>query len=143
MNQRQINVAIGVLSRRRGDGRHVLIAKRPDDAVLGGYWEFPGGKIEADESPEQCLVREFMEEVGIVVQVGEALPVIKHRYPHGWVRLHPFLCSPGADPVPRRPGGEASRWVGVGELSRYQFPPANAPLLELLRSRWVGEQLYR
>ena len=63
----EIEVAIGVLTELRQGEMAVLIARRPDETVLGGYWEFPGGKRRAEESFEQCLVREFAEELGLEV----------------------------------------------------------------------------
>ena len=124
----EIEVAIGVLTELRQGEMAVLIARRPDETVLGGYWEFPGGKRRAEESFEQCLVREFAEELGLVIEVTSSLDSLRHDYPHGRVRLQPFLC--------RRVEGEAQnlgvsehRWVAPRELSDYPFPPANDKLL--------------
>jgi mutator protein MutT len=138
MGQR-IDVAIGVLIETR-DGRPcVLIARRPAGAVLSGLWELPGGKVESGESPRDCLVREFREELGVGVRVGEALEVIEHDYPHGRVRLHPFLCTP-QNGEPRNLQVAEHRWVTPEELSRYDFPPANRELMEHLTRRLLAEQ---
>ena len=133
MGQKRINVAIGILSQKRGQDWHVLIARRPQGVPLAGYWEFPGGKIENSESPCQCLVREFKEEVGIAVRVAEALPLIEHHYPYGFVRIHPFLCCVESDSL-RCAEVEETRWVAVNELGRYRFPPANQNLISQLQS---------
>lgn len=132
-----VHVAIGILTEHRQGATRVLIARRKDDAVLGGYWELPGGKIEAGESPEQCLVREFEEELGIVVQPGKALAVIEFQYDHAKVRLHPFFCSRvSGEPVNRHVAEH--RWIEARELLDYQFPPANTQLMRQVHARLTG-----
>ncbi len=129
-----IDVAIGVLVEYRQGRPWVLIARRKPDAVLGGYWELPGGKIETGESPQQCLSREFEEELGVIVQVHDALPIIEFAYDHAHVRLHPFHCAPAPDsPAPRNLHVAEHRWVQAEDLMHYQFPPANVPLIEEVR----------
>ncbi len=123
-----VKVALGVLVEDRGGGRCVLIARRPQGAVLGGFWELPGGKVEPDETLEECVRREFLEEVGLEVSVTGAMAAVEHTYDHAHVRLHAFVCA--------RVSGEPAnlqvsehRWVGPAELGDYTFPPANAPLM--------------
>jgi mutator protein MutT len=112
-----------------------LIRRRPATAgsPMPGYWEFPGGKCEGDESPEEAARREACEEVGIAIVVGRRRRVIEHRYPHGLVELHYFDClteDPRAEPAP----GSGFRWVPAGDLPTYTFPEANGPILvELAR----------
>ena len=130
-----VNVAIGVLAEWQGNIWHVLIAKRRPGGVLGGFWEFPGGKIEAGEAPKDCLVREFMEELGIVVKVGEPLQAIEHTYPHGDVKIQPFYCTRLRHEPQDRQVVE-HRWVPAAELCRFRFPPANQSLLESIRARF-------
>ena len=127
----EIEVAVGVLAERRNGRIRVLIGRRPDGQILGGYWEFPGGKRRDGESLEQCLVREFQEELSLTVQVTSDLPVVKYSYEYGNVLLSPFLC--------RRLGGQVQdiavsehRWIDPLELNSYRFPPANGPLLDHL-----------
>lgn len=141
---KQVDVAVGVLVEPDEAGWRIFITRRPEKAVYAGYWELPGGKVEPRESPRDCLKREFLEEVGLDIEVGTALSEIEHRYPHAHVLLHPFFC--------RRVAGEPCdlqvaehRWVRPSELGDYQFPEANAPLMvEVLavldRSR--GEELF-
>ncbi len=76
--------------RRRGQ---VLLAKRPSKGLLGGMWEFPGGKIEQDETLQACLMREIREELGVEILVGEPLGVYQHAYTHFRITLHAFLCK--------------------------------------------------
>lgn len=136
--QPPMEVAIGILIEMRGpegDFRPpLLITRRPNQTVLGGYWELPGGKLEPGETVSQCLVREFAEEVGLTIQTGETLPLITHQYEYGQVRLHPCLCT--------RTNGEPAnlqvaehRWVTADELPQYRFPPANAELMVTIAQR--------
>jgi|SRR5579864_2648908 len=119
-------VGIGLVSR---EGCY-LIRQRP--AVAGspmpGYWEFPGGKCEGEETPEQAVLRECWEETGVRVVVGRTRTVIRHRYPHGHVELHYVECKT-ADPraLPRPESG--FRWVPAASLSAYHFPEANETIL--------------
>lgn len=123
-----IEVAIGVLIDDVDAAQRVLIARRPKAGVLGGYWEFPGGKIESGETAERCVVREFEEELGVRVSVRDRLDVIEHVYDHGRVRLHPFMCGWEGGALANRAVSE-HRWVLGRELASYRFPPANDGLL--------------
>jgi mutator protein MutT len=123
-----LEVAVGVLIRDAA----VLITRRRDDDRFAGYWEFPGGKLEAGETLEQCVVRELWEEVQLRVVPLEALPVVEHAYPSGTVRLRPFLCR---DADPSRPqanllGVAEARWVRPADLAAFRFLPANGSLLD-------------
>ena len=108
-----------------------LFLAGPRDAkqVLGEYWEFPGGKIEAEESASEAAIRECLEETGIAVQVVGQYPAVLHDYDHGTVQLHFFDCRPASEsPPPQTP----FRWIPRKELSDYVFPAANQSLLALL-----------
>ena len=114
------------------DGK-LLITRRHADTHLGGLWEFPGGKREPGESFAQCLVREIREELGVTIAVGERFESVTHPYPEKTVRLEFFVCRlPGGEPEPL--GCDALRWVARSELADYEFPAADARLLEKLRS---------
>ena len=137
---KKTDVAIGVLIRWHAEQRQILIARRSSDVALGGYWEFPGGKVEPGETLHQCVTREFKEEVGLPVHVVKALSVIEHLYPHGMVRLHPFLCyldttylsTTATNLILSKPqclAVDEVRWVASHELDQYSFPPANATLV--------------
>lgn len=119
------------------DGRY-LIARRRREAHLGGLWEFPGGKREPGESPEDCLRRELREELGIEITEPVRFRVVSHRYPDKAVELHCFLCSVLAGQA-RPLGCDAIRWTSPDEMRGDEFPPADRPLIEALRRRHRGE----
>jgi len=126
-----IEVAAGLVFR---SGK-LLITQRYPDAHLGGLWEFPGGKLHADETFEACLHRELMEELGIEVAVGELIESIEHAYPEKKVLLKFFRCEwIRGEPQPL--GCPAFRWITREELDKYQFPPADARLLQRLPGIW-------
>jgi 8-oxo-dGTP diphosphatase len=122
-------VAAGVI--RRGD--YVLIARRLAHAHLGGFWEFPGGTREAGETLEECLVREIEEELGLTVRVGRHAMTVRQDYPDRTLDLHFYLCTPVAG-TPEARGCAEFRWVTVAELSDFEFPPADMPLIAQLQA---------
>jgi mutator protein MutT len=118
----------------------LLITQRYPDAHLGGLWEFPGGKREPEESFEICLMRELREELGIEVSVGDLVESLIHAYPEKTVQLRFYACR-WLTNEPRPLGCCAFRWIIARELWNYQFPAADARLLERLRkdhSLWVS-----
>jgi 8-oxo-dGTP diphosphatase len=121
-----IEIAIALI--RKQDGAY-LITRRFYDAFQGGLWEFPGGKIEPGETPEETVKREVTEELGVEIILGEALPVIEYDYGDRVVRLHPFRASlvPRSKPVPV--GCEEYSWVPPEKLHYYDFPAANSKLI--------------
>ena len=122
-----IEVSAGLIFR---DGK-LLITQRHADAHLGGLWEFPGGKREADETFEQCLVRELREELGVEVSVGELVEELTHDYAEKSVRLKFFVCKLlSGEPQPL--DCAAVKWVSRDELAAHEFPAADARLLEKL-----------
>ena len=111
----------------------LLITQRYLGAHLGGLWEFPGGKREPEESFEDCLVRELREELGIEARVGDLVESITHAYPEKIVHLKFFRCEWLAH-EPKPIGCPAFAWVSPEELARYDFPAADARLLQKLES---------
>jgi 8-oxo-dGTP diphosphatase len=102
----------------------VLVRQRPQGSVYQGYWEFPGGKLEPGETPEQAVVRECIEEIGLRVRVLRPRARVRHRYPHGLVELHFHDCvleNPDQDPDPLT----GFIWKHPRELPSLQFPEAN------------------
>lgn len=125
--EKPIVVGIGLLAR---DGRY-LIRQRPPGSAMAGVWEFPGGKCEPGETPEQATVRECHEETGLATIAGRLRRRLVHRYPHAWVELFYFDCTtadPAAEPRPET----GFRWVEAQELLTLTFPGANEPILEEL-----------
>lgn len=109
-----IQVTAAVITR---DNR-VLIARRPDHGLLGGLWEFPGGKLEDGEDLSTCLQREIMEELGAEILVGELFGSYEHAYTHFRITLHAFICSLRAgEPRPIQPPELA--WCSTAELENY------------------------
>src|SRR5580658_6035398 len=126
-----VRVAIAVIFDAKGES--VLIGQRTDKQPLGGYWEFPGGKCDPGETPEDCLIREVREETGIEVEILKPWPPINYTYAHAAVRIFPFICRHKAG-NPRPISTSEIRWIRTDELSEYRFPPANNGLLqEVLR----------
>ena len=125
MESRVVQVAIGVC--RRSDGA-LLVTRRKADATLPGLWEFPGGKLEPEESARQAVVRELWEEVALEVTVLATLEPLRHRYDDFEVVLHPFLCGvAGGDAKPL--ASQELRWATLEEIERLPMPDANATLL--------------
>jgi mutator protein MutT len=107
----------------------VLITRRKASAVLGGCWEFPGGKVETGESLQNCVRRELREELDLVVHPVVACTPITHQYPDRTVTLHPFVCIYDLA-EPKLIGCDEYRWVTPGQLRDFEFPPANQSLIE-------------
>jgi A/G-specific adenine glycosylase len=116
-----------------GAGR-VLIDQRLDEGLLGGLWEFPGGKQEPGEAIAATIERELMEELAITVAVGEELITLEHAYSHKRLRFVVHLCEHLAG-EPRPLACQQVRWVAVAELEGYPFPAANARIIAALRQR--------
>ncbi len=123
-----IHVAACVI--RRTD--RVLIARRRPDQMLGGLWEFPGGKQEAGETIEQTAVREIAEEIGIEIRVVRKLGAIKHAFSHFKMTLHVFECRPLRGRV-RAVTVDAVKWVSIPDLQDYPFPAADHKIVAWLQ----------
>jgi len=125
---RSIHVVAAVITDMRG---RVLLGRRTDGRDLAGLWEFPGGKCEPGESPEATLVRELQEELGITVQVGEALINVPQHYPDKRLRLDVRRVTSWHG-TPRGVEGQALAWVAPEKLTRYPMPPADRPVVAML-----------
>jgi len=114
--------------------RRVLIDQRPAEGLLGGLWEFPGGKQEPDEPIADTITRELREELAIEVEVGEELIRLEHAYSHRRLLFVVHLCRRLAG-EPRPLASQQLRWVAVDDLGDYPFPAANARIIAALRER--------
>ncbi|CCI38858.1 8-oxo-dGTP diphosphatase MutT [Microcystis aeruginosa] len=124
---KQIGVAV-----IRDDRDLILIDRRLAKGLLGGFWEFPGGKIEGNETVQECIKREILEEIGIDIAIDSHLITIDHTYSHFRVNLQVYNC--------RYLSGEARaieceeiRWVTIEELDNYTFPAANQEIIRALK----------
>ena len=121
-------IGVGVVLNAAGE---VLIDQRLEEGLLGGMWEFPGGKQEPGESIEACIARELQEELGIEVTVGEELISVDHSYSHKKLRFVVHFCTwVSGDPQPL--ASQKVRWVKPAELKDFPFPAANARIIEEL-----------
>jgi 8-oxo-dGTP diphosphatase len=115
------------------DGR-VLLAQRPAGKAMAGLWEFPGGKVQPGDAPEAALIRELKEELGIDVSEACLAPLTfaSHRYERFHLLMPLYVCRRWNGAVTAREG-QALNWVRAAKLDRYEMPPADKPLLAVLR----------
>lgn len=122
------HIGVGVIT---GSDGKLLIAKRPNDVMLGGLWEFPGGKQESGETIQETIARELTEELGVDVTVQDEITQIKHAYSHFTITLHAYYCTI-EDGIPQAKSSQEIRWIERSELPDYPFPKANRTLTELI-----------
>ncbi len=130
-------IAVGVI--RKDDA--ILIAKRKETQMLGGLWEFPGGKQKPGESLETTVQRETQEETGLKIEVEDQICKVNHAYTHFKITLHAFRCRyKSGIAIPKE--SEEIRWVTTNELAQYPFPKANKRVIEeLLKETCRSQQL--
>ncbi|MEY8803208.1 8-oxo-dGTP diphosphatase MutT [Leisingera sp. XS_AS12] len=118
------------------DGR-VLLAQRPEGKSMAGLWEFPGGKIEPGETPEAALVRELQEELGIDTWASCLAPLTfaSHSYETFHLLMPLFACRKW-EGIPQAKEGQTLKWVRPQDLRDYPMPPADIPLIPILRD-WL------
>jgi 8-oxo-dGTP diphosphatase len=118
------------------DGR-ILLAQRPEGKSMAGLWEFPGGKVEASETPEQALIRELHEELGIDTWESCLAPLTfaSHSYDTFHLLMPLFACRKWKG-TPESKEGQALKWVRANQLRDYPMPPADVPLIPILRD-WL------
>ncbi len=123
-----VTVAVGILI---DDAGRVLVTRRAPDAHQGGLWEFPGGKVEGDETLLEALTRELWEELGVLVEAAETLMVLEHDYGDKQVRLDVY-CVTRWSGEPRGLEGQPLAWQRPDQLRNWTFPDANRSILERL-----------
>ncbi|MGB3300138.1 MAG: 8-oxo-dGTP diphosphatase MutT, partial [Phormidesmis sp.] len=124
-------IGVAVITDEQGN---ILIDRRRQEGLLGGLWEFPGGKIEPGESVEECVKREIAEELGIEIAVQERLITIEHAYTHFKVTLNVFNCKHlSGEPQPIE--CDEVKWVTLENIDDYPFPKANSQIIEALRKQ--------
>ena len=128
---KRVEVAAGVIYNPQGQ---ILIAKRAANQHQGGFWEFPGGKIEAGESAQEALARELQEELAIRVSESEPLIRIEHEYSDKSVVLDVW-CVTAFSGKARGVEGQPLEWVLPSDLKNYDFPAANEPIIEAVLKR--------
>jgi len=126
-----IHVVVGVIINNKNQ---ILIAKRASHQHQGNKWEFPGGKVENEESPTEALKRELKEELGIEIQSAIDLTNISHQYADKTVRLEVFEVRDWQGDVEGREG-QPLRWVEKTALNQYEFPAANTEILNTLSAK--------
>lgn len=132
MEKKILNIAIGLVH----DNGDLLITKRKPDAHLGSLWEFPGGKIQHNESPKDAVYREMLEEVGLEVEVGELFHQETAHYSERSVCLYFFDCrKKNPDATAQTLEVTECRWVNPSQLDGFEFPQGNKTLLQRLKAR--------
>ena len=128
---REIEVVCAVITDESG---RVLACRRPDHKPPGGKWEFPGGKVDPGEPPQDALRREILEELGVTISVVSPLDPHRHEYGHMTIRLIPFrACLLDGSPDPRE--HSAIVWLGPDELDTLDWAGADLAIVEQLRQR--------
>lgn len=117
-----------------GAGR-VLLAQRPEGKDMAGLWEFPGGKAHPNETPEEALVREIEEELGLVLEKEDLAPLsfASHDYPNFHLFMPLYLCKKWRG-EPKSLEDQAIEWVPLDRLGQYKMPPADIPLVQALQN---------
>ncbi len=112
------------------DGDKILATKRSDNMHLAGKWEFPGGKIEKDETTQECIIREIYEELGIVAKPIIRLIAVKHIYPEKSIQLIPFLCTIESGDISLREHAEY-KWISKLKIHSLDWAEADKKLIAI------------
>ncbi|GJL79535.1 MAG: A/G-specific adenine glycosylase [Nitrospinaceae bacterium] len=130
---KKIEVSAAVIHR---NGK-TYIQQRPQKGLMGGLWEFPGGKMEKGENPEECLIREIAEELGVQIKIKEKIMTIKHSYTQFRVTLHVFTCALLSGKI-HATSCEQWKWVSPQNIDKYPFPAANVKILQHLKNNGLN-----
>jgi 8-oxo-dGTP diphosphatase len=124
------NIAVGIITNTNSQ---ILITKRPEHVALGGYWEFPGGKLEAGETARAALEREIREEVNLVIVEAEWIETIPYSYPDKNINLHVFHITQFTGHAICAAGQTDLRWVHADALHNFEFPTANKAIITIAK----------
>ncbi|WKY58470.1 8-oxo-dGTP diphosphatase MutT [Vibrio sp. SNU_ST1] len=124
---KRIHIVAGIIFNQ--DKSQVFITKRPDDKHKGGFWEFPGGKVEVGETIEQAMTRELDEEIGIKVTEQSLFEHLEFDYTDKSLKFD-FILITDFEEQPYGKEGQQGEWVALESLNQYAFPEANVPILE-------------
>jgi 8-oxo-dGTP diphosphatase len=133
MTKKNILIVTAAIIRK---GHSVLLTKRLAESRHAGKWEFPGGKLEAGESPAECLQRELREELDLKIDVGAIYDVIHHRYDFGPILLLTYECTALSKPI-RNLQVTEHRFVPLHQLDQYDMLPADIPLIKKLMAETI------
>lgn len=128
-----MRVAVAII---RDAEERILITRRSLDVSHGGYWEFPGGKLEEEEPASSALVREIKEEVGLDILAYDFLGEVSYSYNQRDIHLLVYLVHKFQGQAARLEGQMDLRWVGLAELGQFQFPEANVEIIRMLGSHF-------
>ncbi len=126
------DIGVGILCNEKNQ---VLIALRPEDAMLGGLWEFPGGKRKKEESIRKTVYRELHEELGVEAEIQRYFMTVKHTYSHFRITLKAFICNIRKG-NPKPVSSQEIRWIDLREIDQYPFPKANKELVQRLKQEF-------
>lgn len=132
------DIAVAIIQNEKNQ---FLIQRRPEDGMLGGLWQFPGGRQETDESLEATCIREMKEELDISIEIEAPFYTLSHAYTHFKITLHAFLCSLHKDTLNTDKEGPL-RWVAIDQLSAFPFSRSNRRLADQLVNRQTEPDLF-
>lgn len=131
---KKLQIAVGII---RNADNAIFITRRAADAHMANKWEFPGGKIETGETPEQALIRELQEEVGILAQEPALFETLEYTFPDRRISLWFYIVDKWqGDPWGKE--GQPGEWVAVSVLDAAAFPPANEPVVARLKTEFLS-----
>ncbi|AFZ54398.1 8-oxo-dGTP diphosphatase MutT [Cyanobacterium aponinum UTEX 3222] len=132
MNKSHKHIGVAIII---NDKKEILIDRRLPTGVMANLWEFPGGKIERGETPEDCIIREIKEELGVVVRCDRIFAEITHDYEQFTVTLYVYLCHI-CQGKPQPLECAEILWVKPHELSQFEFPSANQEIISKLQKEF-------
>lgn len=128
-----IDVVAAIIENESGE---ILIARRKQEKQLGGYWEFPGGKVDKGENSVESLVRELKEEMDLSIEVKEFFGENIHQYDRGTIKLISFKCKIRSGTI-KLTDHDSCVWVRREQLDNYKFAPADVPFVERLKEKFL------